>query len=172
MSRFDIYIKAASALAAEGAEPTLAAVRARVGRGSYSTIADALCVWRAGLTLAAAGPGEPPERLQAMLNEMWLAAHAEADARLFADRAALASTRSQLEQAREALAHEADTLAARVTTLEGELAAAVGERDAAIAHARQAEAAADELRRALEQRLSGRAKGARVESAPGDDAPF
>lgn len=172
MSRLHVYVKAASELAAEGAEVTLASVRDRVGRGSFSTISDALCLWRAGLTLSSATPGVVPERMQEMLREMWVAAHAEAESRLFADRAALAATRAQVEQVRDALAQEADKLLEEVERLRAELAAAAAERDAANVLSQQSLAAADELRRALSERLSGGANLRHIDAVSSDPAPF
>ena len=52
-------LAAADALDAEGAKPTLAAVRKKLGGGSFSTISEAMKEWKANHASAAAPLREP-----------------------------------------------------------------------------------------------------------------
>jgi hypothetical protein len=68
-------------LAAEGAEPSVTAIRERLGSGSYSTIGAVLTDWRHQQAQAArpAVP-EPPDTLGHLVKNLWAEAWKSADA--------------------------------------------------------------------------------------------
>ena len=67
-------------LAAEGTEPSVTAVRERLGTGSYSTIGAVLSDWRRQQAQAArpAVP-EPPDTLAHLVKNLWAEAWKSAD---------------------------------------------------------------------------------------------
>lgn len=110
---------AAEELDAAGLNPTLAAVRKAVGSGSYTTIQEAMTEWkarRAAKAPNAADPAPPAitERLTELGAQIWAVAQDIANARLSADREALAIEREQLESARREATDLADSLSAEL----------------------------------------------------------
>lgn len=85
----DDITAAAAALVAEGQSPTVRAVRARLGTGSMTTIANVLRSWSASQQSPAASTSAdwPPAVLDAAA-AMWAAARAEIERRVSAVRAA------------------------------------------------------------------------------------
>lgn len=85
----DDITAAATALVAEGQSPTVRAVRARLGTGSMTTIANVLRSWSASQQSPAASISAdlPPAVLDAAA-AMWAAARAETERRVSAVRAA------------------------------------------------------------------------------------
>lgn len=85
----DDITAAAAALVAEGQSPTVRAVRARLGTGSMTTIANVLRSWSASQQSPAASISAdlPPAVLDAAA-AMWAAARAEIERRVSAVRAA------------------------------------------------------------------------------------
>ena len=119
----DQILKAADQLAAAGTTPTLAAVRAAVGGGSYTTINEALKEWKAKQQAAVMPLREPaPEGISKRLNEIgaevWAIALDLANARLSSEREALEATRQQLETAQQEATELADQLSTELEALQ------------------------------------------------------
>ncbi|MEL5849802.1 MAG: DNA-binding protein [Candidatus Igneacidithiobacillus chanchocoensis] len=80
----DAVAAAAESLIAEGVEPSIIAVQARVGGGSYSTVKKFLDVWKQQREAAAVQPAEMPEEVrvkgQAFALAVWAVASREAQA--------------------------------------------------------------------------------------------
>ena len=110
---------AAEAIAARGDNPTLSAVRAELGGGSYSTISPVLRAWKAAQARDDEPVREPlPERLHeaaiAGTAEIWRTAVELASERLAAERAALDATRVELDEAITEATATADELASQL----------------------------------------------------------
>ena len=107
--------KAADELKASGESPTLAAIRKKVGGGSFTTISEAMKEWRESTAPKAPVKTPAPESLKGRLDELsaelWDAALTMANDRLASERAALAMARSELEVASAEAAELADQLA-------------------------------------------------------------
>ena len=140
--------QAADALDADGVRPTLAAVRKRLGGGSFTTISAAMADWRAGRERHAAlapAPDDLLDRAAALAAEIWAAANTTADARLAGLREELAVEREALHIRAAEAAGLADQLA---TDLDAQTAARqaadtlVDQLRSALAVAEQAEAVA------------------------------
>ena len=121
----DQILQAADQLAAAGTTPTLAAVRAAVGGGSYTTINEALKEWKAKQQAAVMPLREPaPEGISKRLDEVgaevWAIALELANARLTSEREALEATRQQLETAQQEATELADQLSAELETLQAQ----------------------------------------------------
>ena len=119
----DQILQAADQLAAAGTAPTLAAVRAAVGGGSYTTINEALKEWKAKQQAAVMPLREPaPEGISKRLDEVgaevWALALELANARLTSEREALETTRHQLETAQQEATELADQLSAELEALQ------------------------------------------------------
>jgi len=146
---------AADKIAQTGKRPTLTAVRAALGGGSFSTISEAMQSWReaqeAEHALAHVDlPDQVRERMETATAALWEAATNEAERKLAAERDALAEARdaadAEITEAREAvetLEREAEAAAAEIEALKVALAEAK-------AAAQQAEAAAAEKAARLE----------------------
>ena len=108
---------AADKLQAEGQQPTLAAVRAALGGGSFTTISEAMKQWKAAQQQTAApireaAPAAVAERMAEVAAEVWTIAQGMANDRLASEREALDATRQEMEQAQKEAAELADQLAA------------------------------------------------------------
>ena len=119
----DQILKAADQLAAAGTTPTLAAVRAAVGGGSYTTINESLKEWKAKQQAAVMPLREPaPEGISKRLNEIgaevWAIALDLANARLSSEREVLEATRQQLETAQQEATELADQLSTELEALQ------------------------------------------------------
>lgn len=119
--------RAADALDAEGIRPTLAAVRKKLGRGSYTTIQDAMSQWKLRQQDSKRASSKPPpaevdERARALSAELWTLAVCSADRALAGERERMAEEeavlRSQLAEAAEA----ADELGAEIERLAHDMA--------------------------------------------------
>lgn len=84
----DDITAAAAALVAEGQLPTVRAVRARLGTGSMTTIANVLRSWSASHQSPAASSADLPPAVLDAAAAMWAAARAEIERRVSAVRAA------------------------------------------------------------------------------------
>lgn len=116
-------LQAADQLAAAGTSPTLAAVRAAVGGGSYTTINEALKEWKTKQQTISTLLREPaPVAVATRLNELgadiWAIALEMANARLTTEREALEATRQQLETAQQEATELADQLSAELEALQ------------------------------------------------------
>lgn len=148
---------AADKIAERGERPTLAAVRAALGGGSFTTISEALKVWREEQEAEHALvhvdlPDSVADRMEAATASLWQAAVEEAERRLTAERDALA-------EAREAAAAEVAEAKEAVTTLEREADAAAQQIE------RLTAALADAEARAKKAEAGERETAARLESA-------
>lgn len=125
---------AADALEASGLPATLAAVRERLGGGSFSTIQPFMSEWREQNTRKATTivpmPADLQERVKQLGDHVWAAASASADRQLHIEREALCSARDAFEADRAELAVAADNAAVdleasqrRIEGLEAALAA-------------------------------------------------
>ncbi len=114
MATREEILAAADSLVEAGERPTLAAVRKRVGGGSFTTISEAMAEWRASRQEAKPA-GEPvPESLgKAGLDwvaVIWAQAQALAGERVQAEREALEAARVEMEQERAEAVELADGL--------------------------------------------------------------
>ncbi len=139
---------AADRIAAEGQQPTLAAVRSALGGGSFTTISEAMKSWKAAQQAAAApireaAPAAVIERMGELAAEVWGVAIGMANDRLASEREALEATRQEMEQAQKEAAELADQVAA-------DLDAARAQIDSQAEALKQAEAQAAQLAAAQE----------------------
>lgn len=128
MATKDQIWAAADAISAEGGNPTLAAVRAHLGGGSYTDISAAMQAWRSHQQASAAPIREPvpaalDERLNAFGGEVWAVALELANSRLQSERAALEQVQQEAEETRKEAAALADSLAAELDKAQAEIAA-------------------------------------------------
>lgn len=144
---------AADALDAEGARPTLAAVRRRLGSGSFTTISEALNSWRSTRNTTEAVepvPNDVAERVAALGQDVWAAALAAATTRLAVEREELAGARTEAQRVRDEAIELADALTAELdqlrTNTAAELAEAAERLQAAREETQQAYANAEQLR--------------------------
>ena len=108
-------------LAAEGADPSVTAVRERLGSGSYSTIGTVLNDWRREQAQATR-PAIPemPEPLYHLLRHLWAEAWKSADAAHDPERHAFDRERTEHEKAKQELAAEIRRLEAELERLAAE----------------------------------------------------
>lgn len=116
---------AADRLMEAGQQPTLAAVRAVLGGGSFTTISEAMKTWRARQKAQEAQQVQVPqavmERLSALAADLWRTATAAADERIAAERQALDLARAEMEQAQLGAAELADQLTAELNAARGQV---------------------------------------------------
>ncbi len=120
----DIIWSAADLLDQAGEKPTLAAIRKRVGGGSYTTISEAMSEWHARRAAQKAPLRDPvPEKVSDAAAEftalVWQVAEEIADGRLQAERAAIEEARQQLESEKAEAAAFADQLAQELEMAKG-----------------------------------------------------
>lgn len=174
---------AADALAAQGKRPTLAAVRATLGGGSFSTIGEALKTWHKPDTGHAQEKAPIPqaitENAARMAAAMWAQAQEHAQGVIQAAQEELEQQRQAMETVRQEAVEAADALAAQLAEARQELEAlraemvATRERLAATTdRAQQAEAqavqarAAETAARIEAAELRGRLEGAVKQAKP------
>jgi chromosome segregation ATPase len=119
---------AADAISAEGGNPTLAAVRAQMGGGSYTDISAAMQSWRAtqqasSTPIRESAPSAITERLNSLGAELWAVALELANNRLQTEREALEQARQETEETRKEAAALADALAADLDKAQADIAA-------------------------------------------------
>lgn len=131
---------AAEAIAAEGAEPTIKAVLARLGSGSETTILKHLRTWRAKRPASQAAAPELPTHIAASLSAELARVASEAREPLLAQ---LAGQRDEMDQ----VIAESDRRADEIDALTEQLAVITTERDQATALAGER---AEEIRRLSE----------------------
>lgn len=103
----------ADSIVSTGQRPTLAAVRAALGGGSYTTISEALKSWTGGkvaTAVAVEAPQSVTEAAQALAVSVWQAAHGAAAGQLATERQALEDARQALESDRLEAVQLADQL--------------------------------------------------------------
>jgi chromosome segregation ATPase len=136
---------AADAISAEGGNPTLAAVRAHMGGGSYTDISAAMQSWRATQQASSTPIREPApsaitDQLNALGSELWAAALELANARLQSEREALEQARQEAEETRKEAAALADALAAELDKAQADNAALSKQLAASLAKQEQQQA--------------------------------
>jgi chromosome segregation ATPase len=150
MARFGVrpeqVFETADALVREGQNPTVMAVRTRLGGGSPNTITPLLAEWKA---LHEAGQvqahPEVPGQIEALMRQIWGLAWKEA-------RGLLEGEREALSAARKEIAKERDAMLAEIVRMDSELEASretIRETGAALEEERRAhERAESEAREA------------------------
>lgn len=159
---------AADQIDAEGDRPTLAAIRKKIGGGSYSTISEAMTEWHARRTQKSANTEPVPDKIGEAATEFaavaWRIAQELADVRLQAARSAIEEARQQMEAEKIEAAAFADQLSKeldaskekvaglveRLETADSTVRALLAERDQERARADRAQAVADERSRMIE----------------------
>ncbi|ADC64123.1 DNA-binding protein [Allochromatium vinosum] len=103
--------EAAEALAAEGINPTVIAVRAHLGSGSPNNITRHLSDWRAQReTATVESVPAPPEGFEQAIRQVWAHAWKAAQAQLVGEREALNEARRAIEQERASMLAEIERL--------------------------------------------------------------
>ncbi|MCL6264785.1 DNA-binding protein [Craterilacuibacter sp. RT1T] len=147
---------AAEALIVEGAEPSIVAVQARIGGGSYSTVKKFLDVWKQQRAEAATAAPETPAEVQAKGQEfariVWALAsrEAQAEAQQAKDeaQAAVAAVRVELAEATNEIARLEGVEAAQAATIDQQ-AAKLREVELALAEAQTQARRVAELEKSL-----------------------
>ncbi|CAM5520465.1 Chromosome partition protein Smc [Thauera mechernichensis] len=160
----------ADALDAEGVKPTLAAVRKKLGGGSFSTISEAMKEWKADHASAAAPLREPAppavvERSADLAAELWAACMELANARLAGEREALEVAREEMEASQREAAELADQMAGDIEALQAQVSSLQ-------VRAESAESEIDDMRAelaaALERAGRAEARAAEIEKRADD----
>jgi chromosome segregation ATPase len=149
-------IEAAEALIVEGAEPSIVAVQARIGGGSYSTVKKFLDVWKQQRAEAATAAPETPAEVQAKGQEfariVWALAsrEAQAEAQQAKDeaQAEVAAVRVELAEANNEIARLEGVEAAQAETIDQQ-AANLREVELALAEAQTQARRVPELEKSL-----------------------
>jgi hypothetical protein len=136
----------ADALVREGQNPTVVAVRTRLGGGSPNTITPLLAEWKTlHETRQAQAMPPPPEPVEAVMRQVWGATWQQAQAQLVGEREALSAARKEIAKEREAMLAEIARMDADLETVRD----TIRERDEALEAERHAhEQAASEAREA------------------------
>ena len=113
----DVHAAADLILASGQQQPTLAAVRAALGGGSFTTISEAMKSWKAARQAAATPQREAPpaavtDRLEALAGDIWGIALGMANDRLEKERETLDTARQEIEAQRREAAELADQVSA------------------------------------------------------------
>lgn len=137
---------AADLIAANGQQPTLAAVRAALGGGSFTTISEAMKAWKAAQQVACtqmreSAPAAVTERLEALAGDIWGIALGMANDRLAKERETLDTARKEIESQRQEAAELADQMSAELDTARAQIAQQVQALNLAEAQAAQLVAA-------------------------------
>lgn len=113
ITKSDIW-KVADALDAEGIRPTLAAVRKKLGSGSYTTISDAMSEWKNRKAEVAPSPEPAPteviDQLTQAGNVIWAIALTKAQEQLTAERERIEAERQDIAQGLAETVELADSL--------------------------------------------------------------
>jgi chromosome segregation ATPase len=118
---------AADLILVGGQQPTLAAVRAALGGGSFTTISEAMKSWKAAQQAAAtpqreAAPAAVTERLEALAGDIWGIALGMANDRLAKERETLDAARKEIEAQRQEAAELADQVSADLEAARAQIA--------------------------------------------------
>ena len=148
--------EAAEALIVEGAEPSIVAVQARIGGGSYSTVKKFLDVWKQQRAQDAAAAPETPAEVQVKGQEfartVWALASREAQAAAQQAKdeaqAAVAAVRVELGEATNEIARLEGVEAAQAATIDQQ-ATALREVELALAEAQTQARRVTELEKSL-----------------------
>ena len=136
---------AADAISGAGGNPTLAAVRAHMGGGSYTDISAAMQGWRATQQASSAPIREPApsvitDRLSSLGAELWAAALELANTRLQSEREGLEAARQEAEETRKEAAALADAIAAELDKAQADIASLSEQLAASLAKQTQQQA--------------------------------
>ena len=117
----------ADRLAAAGQQPTLAAVRAALGGGSFTTISEAMKAWKlsqlaASIPVREAAPVAVADRMGELASEVWTLAVGMANDRLASERETLEQTRLEMGRAQQEAAELADLLGADLDAAKAQIA--------------------------------------------------
>ena len=117
---------AADTILASGQQPTLAAVRAALGGGSFTTISESMKSWKAAQQAAAipmreVAPVAVTERLEALAGDIWGIALGMANDRLAKERETLDAARKEIEAQRQEAAELADQMSAELETARAQI---------------------------------------------------
>ena len=117
----------ADRLAAAGQQPTLAAVRAALGGGSFTTISEAMKAWKlsqlaASIPVREATPVAVADRMGELATEVWTLAVGMANDRLAGEREALEQARLEMDRAQQEAAELADLLGADLDAAKAQIA--------------------------------------------------
>lgn len=148
--------EAAEALIVEGAEPSIVAVQARIGGGSYSTVKKCLDVWKQQRAEAATAAPDTPAEVQAKGQEfaraVWALAsrEAQAEAQQAKDEAhaEVAAVRVELADAHNEIARLEGVEASQAATIDQQ-AAKLREVELALAEAQTQARRVAELEKSL-----------------------
>ena len=124
---------AADALAGRGKRPTLAAVRAELGAGSFSTIGEAMQSWKAPDSQQAptvAAPDAVVQRATELASQVWAIAREEAEQRMQLERDTMEQQRLAVEAARTEAMEAADVAVTQLDEAQRQLDLVRAERDA------------------------------------------
>lgn len=119
---------AADLILASGQQPTLAAVRAALGGGSFTTISEAMKAWKAAQQAAAAtpqretAPAAVTDRLEGLAGDIWGIALGMANDRLAKERETLDAARKEIEAQRQEAAELADQVSADLEAARAQIA--------------------------------------------------
>ena len=149
----------ADALVREGQNPTVVAVRTRIGGGSPNTITPLLGEWNAlhEVQKVQALP-EVPSQIEALMRQIWGLAYRCAQDQLEGEREALAAARKEIEKERDAMLAEIERLDTELTAALEE----VGQGRAALAEEREKRISAQDQEL---QELRATNEGLRIEAA-------
>lgn len=154
---FEQVAAAADALVGEGQQPTIRAIRERLGTGSPNTVHRHLTAWREARPVAAAAAPELPQALTAAIATEIERAAAQARAEIEGRLVQAQGEAAELSAAGEAIEAERDTLAEQVAEL-------TRERDTLAGKAEQQAADLVEHAQRIEREQQA-AEAARVELA-------
>lgn len=113
----------ADALVREGQNPTVVAVRTRLGGGSPNTITPLLGEWKTlNETKQAASMPAVPEPVEAVMRQVWGAAWQQAQGQLEGEREALGTARKEIERERAEMLSEIGRMDTEMETARGSLA--------------------------------------------------
>ncbi len=112
-------------LESQGREPTVTAIRERLGQGSFSTIGAVLADWRREkASEARPAVPEPPESMRHLVNQLWAEAWNAAMRTHEPERQAFARERQEHERTKAEMLAEIARLEGEVSRVDSERAAA------------------------------------------------
>ncbi len=122
---------AADTLMARGKKPTLMAIRAELGTGSFSTISEAMKSWKqqqVQQTPTVVAPGAVVQRATELASQVWAIAQEEAEQRMQLERETMEQRQQEAEAGRAEAMEAADTALAAQEVLQQQLEATKAER--------------------------------------------
>lgn len=147
----DDYVKIVEDMLTKGEKITLQAVRRVAGKGSFSTISEAIRTVLARGLIPVEITGPVPEKLIDVATELWQEACKLASATVAAERLALHSARVAGQESQHELTVLADTLAIQVDDLNLQVESLEAERDKLEKRAQEAEAGLKTMRQMFKE---------------------